>query len=111
MIKYLQELRNGCAIELLKAVRERVFDILLMESINEDNFMGRGGWRYLWMRHGRDEAGVRVKCRTLLPEVRVECRTLLPNNIYKNQLKIFLPNNIHEISLKYFYPIIYTKLA
>ncbi|KAG7967544.1 hypothetical protein I3843_08G105100 [Carya illinoinensis] len=39
-----------------------------MESINEDNFVGRGGWRYLWIRYGRDEAGVRVKCRTLLPE-------------------------------------------
>ena len=78
MIKHLQNLRNGCAKELLKAVQERVFDILLMESVNEDNFVGRDGWRYLWMRYGRDEAGVRVKCRTLLPEVRVKCRTLLP---------------------------------
>ena len=58
MIKYLQKLRNGCAKDLLKAVRERVFDILSMESVNEDNFMGRDGWRYLWMRYGRDEAGV-----------------------------------------------------
>ena len=78
MIKHLQKLRNGCAKELQKAVRERVFGILSIESINEDNFVGRGGWRYLWIRYGRDEAGVRVKCRTLLPEVRVKCRTLLP---------------------------------
>ncbi|KAG6692475.1 hypothetical protein I3842_10G115900 [Carya illinoinensis] len=72
MIKHLQKLRNGRAKELLKAVRERVFGILSMESVNEYNFVGRGGWRYLWMRYGRDEAGVRVKCRTLLPEVRVD---------------------------------------
>ena len=58
MIKHLQKLLNRCAKELLKAVRERVFGILSMESVNKDNFVGRGGWRYLWMRYGRDEAGV-----------------------------------------------------
>ena len=78
MIKHLQKLQNGCPKDLLKAVRERVFGILSMESINEDNFVGRGGWRYLWIRYGTDETGVRVKCRTLLPEVRVKCMTFLP---------------------------------
>ena len=45
MIKHLKKLRNGCAKELLKAVREKVFDILLKKRVNEDNFVGRGGWR------------------------------------------------------------------
>ena len=49
MIKHLQKLGNGHAKELLKAVREKVFDILLNERVNEDKFVG-DGWSYLWMR-------------------------------------------------------------
>ena len=49
MIKHLQQLRNGRAKELLKAVREKVFDILLKERVNEDKFVG-DGWRCLWTR-------------------------------------------------------------
>ena len=49
MIKHLQKFRNGCAKKLLKAIREKVFDILLKERVNEDKFVG-DGWSYLWMR-------------------------------------------------------------
>ena len=49
MIKHLQQLRNGHAKELLKAVRERMFDILLKKRVNEDKFVGNG-WRCLWKR-------------------------------------------------------------
>ena len=49
MIKYLQKLQNGHAKELLKAVREKVFDILLKERVNKDKFVG-DGWSYLWTR-------------------------------------------------------------
>ena len=49
MIKHLQQLRNGRAKELLKTVREKVFDILLKERVNEDKFVG-DGWRCLWTR-------------------------------------------------------------
>ena len=52
MIKHLQKLRNGCAKDLLKAVRERVFDILLIKSVNEIISLG-GGWKYLWKRYRR----------------------------------------------------------
>ena len=49
MIKHLQQLRNGHAKQLLKAVRERMFDILLKKRVNEDKFVG-DGWRCLWKR-------------------------------------------------------------
>ena len=49
MIKHLQQLRNGYAKELLKAVRERMFDILLKERVVFLKFLG-DGWRCLWTR-------------------------------------------------------------
>ena len=49
MIKHLQKLWNGRAKELLKAVWEKVFDILLKERVNEDKFIG-DDWRYIWTR-------------------------------------------------------------